>query len=460
MKNMLIECFDDVIRYLEGTYSTEKAPSLKDERTYRPQREEQLLEMLSNPQKSYSIIHVAGSKGKGSTSAYLAALATTGINKVGIYASPHVISYKERWTFIKDVEVGIEEFDEQDYVNVANKMQSILKDHRKITSLPGGVPPTAFEMYTAYAFLLFKEMNITLAVIETGLGGRLDATNVVNPTGVVLTHIELEHTNILGNTLEEITREKCGIIKKNTFVVSAPQEDVVRDTILEEVEKKASIVKFADEDEIGFIPFIREFVPSQRENIGLAIKAAQEFGFRDCDTFEQIYEKVKNVRLRGRSEIILESNAIIMFDGAHTKDSIRRLCKDVRNLPRCTRVNYVKESSPLTEPSYPSRIPERKAVIFAASEDKDIKGMLEELIYEFDEINITKFNSEYKKCNSKKTLLMLEEVMNEHKDHNLQAIYYHESPDICLERYLGDSDKPVFVVVTGSFYLISELLYK
>jgi dihydrofolate synthase / folylpolyglutamate synthase len=167
-----------------------------------------LLEAMGNPQREYRIAHVAGTNGKGSTASMIAAIGTKGGHRVGLHTSPHLIHITERMR-IDGVPAS------------AAWLEQRADDHRRLFQ---DVGPSFFEATVALSFLYFAEENVDSAVIEVGLGGRLDATNVVHPDVSVITSIALEHTDILGSTIEKIAREKAGIIKAGVPVVSGVGE--------------------------------------------------------------------------------------------------------------------------------------------------------------------------------------------------------------------------------------------
>ncbi|HDQ14087.1 MAG TPA: bifunctional folylpolyglutamate synthase/dihydrofolate synthase [Sediminispirochaeta sp.] len=185
-------------------------------REFRLDRMRSLLDFFENPEASLPCIHIAGSKGKGSTGAFLAqGLQALGI-KTGLYSSPHVSDYRERIT-----QAGAF-FPDQFYISEGNRLIKALPDFAR-TQEPDEAEPTAFELLTLLAFMIFRAAGCGAAVIETGIGGRLDATNVIQPLLSVITPIELEHSDVLGRDIAQIASEKAGIIKEKKTVFVAPQ---------------------------------------------------------------------------------------------------------------------------------------------------------------------------------------------------------------------------------------------
>lgn len=175
-----------------------------------------LLDLLDSPHERYGIVHVAGSKGKGSTCAILSAIGTAAGYKTGLFTSPHLHSFRER------IAVGGAPISELEFANLTRYILTATEHLERSSPELGEV--TAFELSTAMAFHHFAEVTCTLAVIEVGLGGTLDATNVVNPTVSVITALDYEHTRVLGSTLAKIAANKAGIIKPCKPVVMLAQE--------------------------------------------------------------------------------------------------------------------------------------------------------------------------------------------------------------------------------------------
>ncbi len=198
---------DAAFSFFEARTNLEKGFTLRNpNRVYRLDRMNALCKAFDNPQDSFRSIHLAGSKGKGSTAAYIAALLNASGRRVGVYASPHLLNYRERFR------IQGEDFPETDGLSTAQMLMKKLPEIEG--NLPGEGGATTFELLTLFAFLLFRNTGCDTAVLETGLGGRLDATNVISkPEAVVFTPIEREHTEILGNRLKDIANEKAGIMK-------------------------------------------------------------------------------------------------------------------------------------------------------------------------------------------------------------------------------------------------------
>ena len=186
---------------------------------------ELLLESLGNPQKSYKSVQIAGTNGKGSTAAMLDSICRAAGISVGLYTSPHLVSITER------IKLGGNEISEEAFARFASEVR--LAAQQLVASEKLAALPTFFEQVTAIALLAFREAGLKLAILETGLGGRLDATTAVGAGTVAITPISLDHQEYLGETLVEVAAEKAAIIRPNSVVVVAPQADAVRRVILE-----------------------------------------------------------------------------------------------------------------------------------------------------------------------------------------------------------------------------------
>ena len=275
-----------------------------------------LLNHLGNPHNNFPSIHVAGTNGKGSTCTMIASILKDMNLKVGIYTSPHLIKFNER---IKVNNIDISD----EYIC------SFLKQNEKEIK---HIKSTFFETTTAMAFSYFKDQEVDVAVIETGLGGRLDSTNVLFPKVTVLTSISLDHTRILGNSIEQIAIEKCGIIKKNTPVVSAIQKRKVKFIIKNKTsELEAPYLEIKEPKNIELTSKGTKFTYQnnhyetplvgyhQAFNAALAFEACNIF--LDNLSIKQINYGLKKTVWRGRFQKIC-NDPFIYYDVAHNFDGI------------------------------------------------------------------------------------------------------------------------------------------
>ena len=362
------DVYKNALEYLYSfvDFSMQKVDTYSPAR-FRLERMQALVESLGNPQKAFPSIHVAGSKGKGSVSALCACALREAGYKVGLYTSPHLDDYAER------IQVDGEFITHADLVEIVEE----IKPH------VAGIPElTTFEITTALAFLYFAKRKVTAAVIEVGLGGRLDATNVIVPVVSVITSISYDHTSLLGDTLTEIAGEKSGIIKPGIPVVSSPQEEearaviekvaqehasqliqVGRDILYEEITHSLegqtfrvwSPEKSREDSVILSIPLLG---PHQLDNAATAYATLDNFSQKGLIIAQDdILRGFKKVFWPGRFEVVRLSPPIVL-DCAHNRDSAYKL--------RLT-----------LEEIFPGN---RILLIFGASEDKDIQGMFIELM--------------------------------------------------------------------------------
>lgn len=286
-----------------------------------------LLDTLGAPDRHYSIAHIAGSKGKGSTAAFLASIGRVAGYRTGLSTSPHLHSFRER--------IAIDGFpvDERRFADLAFECQTAIerleRDHPALGSI------TAFELLTAMGLLDFAERACDLAVVEVGLGGTFDATNVIDPAVAVITRLDLEHTQILGDSIVSIAENKAGIIAPGIPVVTTSQLPEAR-AVIEATAARLTAPLFIDGRDFGMRGTWRDFSwtspgryidhlrtgmagPHQMENASLAIAAWEQLtpsGFTASDAV--IREGIRNTTLPGRFERVTIEDRIWILDGAHT----------------------------------------------------------------------------------------------------------------------------------------------
>jgi len=339
--------------------------------------------MLGDPHRRLRAVHVAGTKGKGSTCAMMASVLQTAGYNVGLFTQPHLHTFRER------IQVDGRLISEDEMVALLERLKPF------IAELPD---PSTFEIMTAMAFQYFAEQEVDFAVIETGLGGRLDTTNVIEPLVSVITSISYDHTYILGDTLEEIAGEKAGIIKDGKPVICAPQKPVAEQVIVEVCqERNAPLVllgrdwlwerteadmhgqglrvtsKMAESGGLLKDGETREFSilflgPYQLVNATTAIATLDELHRQGVDlSLRHVSDGLRSAHWPGRLEI-LSRNPLLVVDGAHNVDSVQRMMDTlVEDLPY-----------------------DRLIVVAGFSADKNIAGMMGELTSLADELILTK----------------------------------------------------------------------
>jgi dihydrofolate synthase/folylpolyglutamate synthase len=299
-------------------------------------RVEALLARAGNPHLAAKSVHVAGTKGKGSTSAMIASVLTASGYRTGLYTSPHLHTIRER------IKVGGTPISEGGFAALVAELRPHVE---AINSQSSPEELTTFEVLTALAFSLFQKEGLDFQVMETGLGGRLDATNVVLPQVCVLTSISLDHTEVLGDTIAQIAAEKAGIIKPGTTVVCAPQDSEALEVVQEACRKRgASLVmvgrditwgKLAGSDSgqsfdlHGTKGAYRLTIPllgdHQLENAAVAAGALEVLADQGISIpFESMAAGLAHVDWPGRLQV-LHRNPLVVVDGAHNAYSVRKL---------------------------------------------------------------------------------------------------------------------------------------
>jgi dihydrofolate synthase/folylpolyglutamate synthase len=383
------------------------------------------LNHLGNPQQELKAIHIAGSNGKGSTASFIASILQEFGFKVGLYTSPHFVKFNER------VVTNGKQIDDEYIYSFITENENYIDEHQL----------TFFEVTTALAFQYFKEMKPDYCVIETGLGGRLDSTNVLNPLAIVITTISLEHTNVLGNTIEQIAAEKAAIIKNNSKVFAGFLKKEAMDVVEKRcAETKSSLYHLKD-----FISEIDELVslvleegkqieinPTlkgkyQKYNTALAaLTILKTFSFTDEQKYLAGISKVlTNTGLQGRYEFY-HKNPSIIFDSAHNPESIKSF---------------------LSEFAIEAESYNRRVLIFGAMRDKDISVMFKMLLPYFDEILVTEIQYE--------RAAKPEDIKRLGKQINITCSIIREPIKYIDEFRMRNKNE--CLVVLGSMYLLGEI---
>lgn len=396
-------------------------------------RTKALLKRLGDPHKNFKIVHVAGTNGKGSTSAMISSILTQAGIKTGLYVSPHLETFRER------IQVNGR------MISRAEAAELIARIKETVES-PGAPKVTYFEFMTAMAFLHFKKVGVETAVVEVGLGGRFDSTNVVDPAVSIITCVAMDHRRHLGSSLKSIAREKCGIIKRGRPLICGTRDKDVARFIRERARAKGAPVWMirkeydnkrlspeAKGERFNFWSVKGAFenvkAPlvggSQVDNASMAILAALLLRGQGLAVGDSaILEGLKSVKLPARFEIVSDSPVVIL-DGAHNTKAASAL--------RAT----------LVERYGPGHI----NFIFGAMVDKDYKRMLKTLRPAAK--SLTFFRANVPRAAG------LREMMAASADKAIptRAI---EDPKNVVDFILGGREDEIFCV-TGSFYMIGEL---
>jgi len=394
------------------------------------ERIKHLCKNLGNPQDSYKIVHVGGTNGKGSVCKIIGSILTSSGYKVGVYTSPHLQRFSERYV-IDGIEIS-----ENDVALLVEKIKPIVEKMKK-----NGDTPTFFEIVTAMGFEYFKKEKVDFAVIEVGLGGRFDATNIVTPLISIVTNVTLEHQSVLGKTIKKIAIEKAGIIKNKIPVVTGAKDDA-----LEVVEKTADeknspitivdsgnwkrlsegvfLIKGSLDDYTVKTKMIGDF---QGGNIALAISAVEITQMNGVFvTDESIIDGVEQTVNPGRMEIIGDSPCILL-DGAHNVACMNILKETVEDDFEFD--NFI--------------------LVLGVLSDKNIEEMLRIIVPLASEIIVTKSKND-RACNPK----ILKDTIQKLGFKN-KIVVKNEIKD-ALDYAKAIAKKTDLVCVTGSLFTVGE----
>ncbi len=293
----------------------------------------ELLKLLGNPHKAYKVIHITGTNGKGSTSRMIYGILLASGERVGAFFSPHLYTFRER------MEVNGKRITEEELVEI---FENVLEKVKMLDKKGEDWMPSFFEVTTAMAFTYFKEKEVDWAVVEVGLGGRLDATNVVNPVASVITTVDYDHMNILGDTLEKIAFEKAGIIKKSVPVITGEIKKQPLDVIKRIANERKSDLSILDRDfffcdarlkldENVFNYRGKNFYGdlklklNGRHQIKNASVAVRTLEMIDMIDERAMRKALKNVVNPGRFEVFEHGGKTIVMDGAHNESGAANL---------------------------------------------------------------------------------------------------------------------------------------
>ncbi|MBU0671863.1 MAG: bifunctional folylpolyglutamate synthase/dihydrofolate synthase [Candidatus Margulisbacteria bacterium] len=364
-----------------------------------------LLDRLENPQLKFKSIHIAGTNGKGSTAAMTASILKEAGYKVGLYTSPHILDYTERIK-INGKDISGSELEEG--LRRVKRASEGLKKGKK-------AEPTIFEVLTAVAFWYFAKKKVDVAVVEVGLGGRLDATNVLNPLVSIITNIDLEHTEVLGRTLAKIAKEKAAIIKPAVPVVTAETKPEPLRVIRKAAEKAGSLLVQAKGYDSKTIPNLAG--EHQKLNAACAVSAVRLAGINV--TRSQIVSGLRKTEWPGRFQVISRKPLIIM-DGAHNPAGAKALKVTIQQ-----------------------RFPGKYTVIYGCQKTKDFKKFLQELKPIIGQLIITS-SSHNQAADPRAIARWANSQMPVHLAHTV---------GVAVLRWDGKSP----LLITGSLYLVADV---
>lgn len=400
------------------------------ERTYK------LLEYMGNPEKSLKFIHIAGTNGKGSTTSMITEILMGAGYKVGMYTSPFIEEFEER------IQINRNNIPKEKLASLMDEVKAAVD---KVIE-DGYNHPTEFEIITVLMLLYFKKENIDFGVIEVGLGGTLDSTNVITPVLQVITSISFDHTNLLGNTLEEIAREKAGIIKSGIPTVIYPQKSEALKVIENKCSEMNSKLYIANCDNFKFENVVNEDRPYQLlkynnevdillpllgehqiTNLSVAMTSIEVLNNINMTNIllDSIVKSIKNVKWKGRLEV-LSKNPYVVIDGAHNIQGIETLSRNIKK--------YFKY--------------ENLYLILGILADKDVEEMIKVIAPMAKKIYAVTPNSIRAE--------LAEDLKREIIKYNENCEAYDDYKEAYLTA-INDANENDFVLASGSLYMIGDM---
>ena len=312
----------------------------------KPENTMELIRRLGHPERSMKVIHVAGTNGKGSVCAFLSSMLTEGGKRTGLFTSPHLVKINERF------QINNEPVSDEIFLNAYERVMKLVEEMQK----DGFYHPAYFELLFAIGMVIFEEAQVEYLILETGLGGRLDATNIVEkPVVTVITSISLDHTEILGDTIEEIAGEKAGIIKQNIPIVYDGREKRAEKVILQKAKEQNAKAVPLDEEKLsiqgstdhsvdyvfdnpaykGHLITVPYLAPYQVRNSALALLAMEEIDPQHEISLETRLQAIRDTRWQGRMETVLPG---VIVDGAHNEDGVHEFVRTLRQVGSSRRI--------------------------------------------------------------------------------------------------------------------------
>lgn len=371
-----------------------------------------MADQLKNPQLNYPSIHIAGTNGKGSTAHILASTLQEAGFTVGLYTSPHLIDFRER------IKINGDYVPQSFVIDFYNVTQTVLINFQ----------PSFFEITTLMAMQFFSQQKVDIAIFETGLGGRLDATNIIKPIVTAITPVSLEHQSFLGNTIQEIALEKAGIIKENTPVVSFQNNELAQNVIHEKA--KSLNAPFTSVEYTPDIIYESDlFAPYQQQNIHLVKNIVEQLPYpfdKAKSSFSKaIKQVVKNTNLMGRF-VKLSDQPMIIADAGHNAEGLKTTWDSFM------KVTQEKD----------------KILVFACSNDKDIRSFFE-LIPAGTKIILTTYDQPRH--------MSINEIIEQIPEKNQSQIEKINNSLTAVKTAQSIANQNTAILITGSIFLLGEI---
>lgn len=422
--------YEEAMKYISSIGKFGSNYGLK--RTFR------LLELLGNPDKKLKLIHVAGTNGKGSTTAMITKVLRGMDYKVGMYTSPYIEEFEER------IQINGENIPKEKLVSllveVKEAVEKVIKE--------GYDHPTQFEILTALMFLYFYREKVDYGVVEVGLGGALDSTNVLTPIVSVITSISYDHMNILGDTIEEIAEQKAGIIKEGIPVVVYPEEKNVQDVIVKKTEEMNSRIRLVQKNSVKLLNINRDDMyqevqvstmkndykvklpllgAHQMLNLAVVLNTIEVIfeGQNEKLNVKLVEKSLEDVEWKGRLEV-LNKKPLIVIDGAHNIDGIKSLTYNMNK--------YFK---------YKNMI-----LLLGILADKQVDEMIKEIVPFAEKVYALTPHSDRAQLS--------QELKNKIVKYNKNVIAI-ESYEEAVSKAISEADEDDLILISGSLYMIGDM---
>lgn len=445
-----VESYEQAIEFLFSRVNYERLSGMQytgDD--FKLDRMRELLRRLGDPQETIPAVHIAGTKGKGSTAALTAQILSTAGIRTALFTSPHISAFEERMA-VDGVNPARHEL-----VELVRQLADVVTD---LDKTPGQMSPTYFEIATALAWLYFCERRAEIAVLEVGMGGRLDATNLCRPAVSIITSISRDHTRQLGSRLDQIAREKAGIVKPLVPVVSGVTSDPARAVIVETCRSRnaplfelgrdfgyryqaANVGQGANSGDNPVskvdietpgkqwrnlrLPLVGEHQARNLALAAVAVQRLQEQGWKIPDS--AVGDGLAKLHWPGRIEVLSRQPTVIV-DAAHNWEAVAALLRTL-------------------DESFPAR---RRVLVFAATRDKDVLGMLRQLLPKFDTVVVTCFQNNPRHV----PVEALVGIVRGLTDQPLHAAADAAAAWKLARRFASGDD---LICVTGSFFIAAEM---
>ena len=415
----------DVEKYLQGFFAGTKDPSLDAMRFF--------MDKLNHPEKELKFIHIAGTNGKGAVTEMISNILLNSGYKVGKFMSPHLIRYNER------IQINNKEITNKEMEEIIIKLDPLVKEYNS----KGKGNVTLFELETTMAILYFANKKCDIVVLEVGLGGLYDCTNIVYPIVSIITSIGYEHMKFLGNTLEEIAFQKAGIIKQNSKTIFMSQSESVDNVIIERCKEENNKLFLVNKEEIknySYTVEYQKFDYKEFKNIEINLKGISQI-YNACITLETvnvlkekynikeeiIRKSLKNVIHRGRFEKI-NNNPTVIYEGAHNEPAIKNFINSVDM--------YYKNN--------------KKVYIISILKSKDYKTILKLLVKNDENIYIFTCGNDKERYTDAE---ILKDEAQKSGAKNLFTMELEEAIKMSLEKY-----KDYIIFAVGSFYVYGDVI--